>query len=288
MKYRFLFFSTIIFLGIKTNVKSNNLPEASMLSNMAEEELFVEFYSIPSPDEILSYIHNNEIKYTPNILLSSSNTGKYRTNTEKLLALGFFLTDMAYAVSFNKATTSLHFLEAIEDLSKNVNIIPRELSDLGKRIMHNINKLDSLNYLYDEIYLSIIGHLHETGRFGEYAIISAAAFIEILHLVANSEKSQSNEDEFNKRIWEQKMLLDQIQKMFDRYLSPTQNDSLSKDISNLNEAFNQYISLNTTTKSRTLRTGAVLVGVEGPIERVNPPIDDIVKNINNIRTKWAK
>ncbi len=84
------------------------------------------------------------------------------------------------------------------------------------------------------------------------------------------------------------MIIDQIQKMFDRYLSASIKDSMTKDITILGEAYNAYISLNTSTKSSTLKTGAVLIGVEQPIEREYPPIDDIIERIKILRSKWGK
>ncbi len=254
-----------------------------------EEEMLVEFYSIPSPDEILSYIHNNEIQYTPNIISDEKKKSDYRTSTEKLLALGFYMADMAYTITYNQSATSLSYFEVVEDLGKNLNIFPSEVEALGQRIIKNMNRMDSLNILYDEVYLTIIGNLHETGRFGEYAIISAGGFIESLHLALNSNGTKIMEDEFIKRVWDQKMIMDQLHKMFERYLSPTVKSSIIKDITPLTEAFNEFIQHNTVTSSSTREDGAVLIGiVPVPETQSLPPITKIHEEVNKLRSKWVK
>ncbi len=254
-----------------------------------EDEMLVEFYSIPSPDEILSYIHNNEIQYTPNIISDESKKNDYRTSTEKLQALGLYLADMAYTITYNQSATSLNYFEAVEELGKNLNIFPPEVEALGQRIVKNMNRMDSLNILYDEVYLTIIGNLHETGRFGEYAIISASGFVESLYLALNSNGTKIMEDEFIKRVWEQKMIMDQLHKMFERYLSPAVKNHILSDIAPLTEAFNGFIQHNTVKSSATLNDGAVLIGIV-PTEEIQPlpPIKKIKEEVNKLRSKWVK
>ena len=254
-----------------------------------EEEMLVEFYSIPSPDEIMSYIHNNEIQYTPSIISDETKKNEYRTHTEKLLALGVYLADMAYTITFKQSATSLNYFEVVEGFGKNLNIFPPEVEKIGQRIIKNMNQMDSLNILYDEVYLTIIGNLHETGRFGEYAIISAGGFIESLYLALNSNGTKITEDEFIKRVWEQKMILDQLHKMFERYLPITTKTSILKDISLLTESFNQFIQQNTVASAETRQDGAVLIGMAPPAEaEAIPPIIKIHEEVNKLREHWVK
>lgn len=276
----------LLLFSISPTIKSERL---FGVTSPPEEEMLVEFYSIPSPDEILSYIHNNEIQYTPDIISDEKKKSDYRTSTEKLLALGFYMADMAYTITYNQSATSLSYFEVVEDLGKNLNIFPSEVEALGQRIIKNMNRMDSLNILYDEVYLTIIGNLHETDRFGEYAIISAGGFIESLHLALNSNGTKIMEDEFIKRVWDQKMIMDQLHKMFERYLSPTVKSSIIKDITPLTKAFNEFIQHNTVTSSSTREDGAVLIGiVPVPETQSLPPITKIHEEVNKLRSKWVK
>lgn len=252
------------------------------------EEIVVEFYSIPSPDEILSYIRNNEIQYTQEILTDETQISKYRTSTEKLIALGLNLADMAYSISYNQTSTSLNYFEVVEDLGKNLNIFPPEVEEIGQRIIKNMNRLDSLNMLYDEVYLTIIGNLHETRRFGEYAIISAGGFVESLYLALNSKGTKIMEDEFNQKVWEQKMIMDQLHKMFDRYLSSSVKTKMLKDIAPLTEAFNKFVQHNAVTSAATQVDGSILIGMPPTNETETPPITEIIEEVNKLRNEWVK
>lgn len=276
----------LFILSFQFTMKSENRFEDMFPS---DDEMLVEFYSIPSPDEILSYIHNNEIQYTPGIISDESKKNEYRTSTEKLQALGFYLADMAYTITFNQSATSLNYFEAVENLGKNLNIFPPEVESLGQRIIKNMNRMDSLNILYDEVYLTIIGNLHETDRFGEYAIISAGGFVESLYLALNSDGTKIMEDEFINRVWEQKMIMDQLHKMFERYLSSSVKTQIMSDITPLTKAFNEFVQHNTVASSATRNDGAVLIGVLPSPEKESPqPITKIKEEVNKLRSKWVK
>ncbi|MGQ1948263.1 hypothetical protein ACT3CD_14300 [Geofilum sp. OHC36d9] len=254
-----------------------------------DDDMLVEYYSIPAPDEILSYIHNNQIQFTPSTLTDLSKKNNYRTNSDKLLSFGFYLADMAYAITFDQSGTALDYFSTVEEMGKNLNIFPPEVEALGQRIMKNMNRMDSLNNLYDEVYLTIIGNLHETGRFGEYAMISAGGFIESLHLALNSNGTRITEDEFKLRIWEQKMIMDQLNKMLDKYLTGSTRTKMKADVSELTTAFDQYIQKNATTSSATRNDGAVLIGMPSPPqETAVQPILKIHQEVDALRARWIK
>jgi len=256
--------------------------------NVSQEEMIVEYYAIPSPDEILSYIHNNEIKYTPSLMSDLQKSNLYHTSTERLLSFGIYMADMAYAASFEQSGTALRYFELTETIGKNLNLFPPEIQNIAERIINNMNRMDSINEIYDELYLLVISNLHDTDRFGEYALISAGGFIESMYLALNSNGSKIKEDDFSMRVWDQKMILDQLNNMFDKYLNETQKKQLLEDFKGLNKGYNEYSSVSSKTTSETRNDGAVILANPSQKQPKSSPIDNIHKEVNILREKWIK
>lgn len=255
---------------------------------VSQEEMVVEYYAVPSPEEILSYIHNNKITYTPKLMNSPANSDKYQTSKERLVAFGMYLADMAYAGSFEQSGTALRYFEVTERAGKSMNLFPAEIEDLVERMLNNMNRIDSINNIYDELYLMVIANLHDTDRFGEYALISAGGFIEALYLALNSSDSDLKEDEFRMRVWDQKMILDQLKSMFNKYLNETQKTQVMKDFEGVFTAFEEFANSPQATTSNKRNDGAMVLGAAPAKGKAINPIENIHQEINLLRAKWVR
>lgn len=255
---------------------------------VSQEEMVVEYYAVPSPEEILAYIHNNKITYTPKLMNSPTNSDKYQTSKERLVAFGMYLADMAYAGSFEQSGTALRYFEVTERSGKSMNLFPAEIEDLVERMLNNMNHIDSINNIYDELYLMVIANLHDTDRFGEYALISAGGFIEALYLALNSSDSRLKEDGFRMRVWDQKMILDQLKSMFNKYLNETQKTQVMKDFEGVFTAFEEFAKSPQATTSNKRNDGAMVLGAAPAKEKAVNPIENIHQEINLLRAKWVR
>jgi len=255
---------------------------------VSQEEMVVEYYAVPSPEEILSYIHNNKITYIPKLMNSPANSDKYQTSKERLVAFGMYLADMAYAGSFEQSGTALRYFEVTERAGKSMNLFPAEIEGLVERMLNNMNRIDSINNIYDELYLMVIANLHDTDRFGEYALISAGGFVEALYLALNSSDSRLKEDGFRMRVWDQKMILDQLKSMFNKYLNETQKTQVMKDFEGVFTAFEEFANSPQATTSNKRDDGAMVLGAAPAKEKAVNPIENIHQEINLLRAKWVR
>lgn len=255
---------------------------------VSQEEMVVEYYAVPSPEEILAYIHNNKITYTPKLMNSPANSDKYQTSKERLVAFGMYLADMAYAGSFEQSGTALRYFEVTERSGKSMNLFPAEIEGLVERMLNNMNRIDSINNIYDELYLMVIANLHDTDRFGEYALISAGGFIEALYLALNSSDSRLKEDGFRMRVWDQKMILDQLKSMFNKYLNETQKAQVMKDFEGVFTAYEEFANSPQATTSNKRDDGAMVLGAAPAKGKAINPIENIHQEINLLRAKWVR
>ena len=152
-----------------------------------------------------------------------------------------------------------------------------------------MNDLDSINALYDELYLMVIANLHDNGRFSEYALISAGGIVEALYLGLNSNGSKIKEDGFRMRVWDQKMILEQLNEMSNKYLNEMQKKAVLNDLQILFSAFKDYSETsNEVATAKSREDGAVILGA--PQTKAAPPknIDKIHSAVNTLRAKWVK
>ncbi|ASB50128.1 hypothetical protein [Alkalitalea saponilacus] len=279
-------FNLFLIIVLFTTYAFSNPPVTT--KNQENLELEVEFYAIPSPDEILEYIHRNEIEYTPSLMADLAKRDQYVTYKERLVMYGVYMANMAYAASFDQTNTALSYFNVIEETGRNMNIFPPEIEQLGERLMQNINNMDSVNYIYDELYLLTISNLHETDRFGEYALITAGGFIESIYLALNSRGSKIKENEFMMRVWDQKMILNQLNQMFERYLSPSVKNQITLEFVELNEAYNQFAGADNPATSEREENGRIVIGTSNADRTISNPIDRIHKEVNKLRLKWVQ
>ncbi|TCO09587.1 hypothetical protein EV194_1026 [Natronoflexus pectinivorans] len=252
-----------------------------------DEEFIVEFYSIPSPDEILTYIHNSEIQFTPRLLNDVRKSDSYNTFRERLLAYGFYMANLAYSISFEQNNTGLQYFNTVDEMGRQLNIFPPEVEELGHRLMRNMNQMDSLNLIYDELYLLVIANLHDTDRFGEYALISAGGFVESLYLALNSDGSKIHDDGFRMRVWDQKLIINQLVIMFSRHLTASVKNSMMNDMQGLIDAFNEFTIETESTKVAGTSNGVITIGGGRATGSTVNSIRRIHEEVNKLREKWV-
>ncbi|ASB49607.1 hypothetical protein CDL62_10860 [Alkalitalea saponilacus] len=259
----------------------------SMDVESQDEEFIVEFYSIPSPDEILTYIHNSEIQFTPRLLNDVRKSDSYNTFRDRLLAYGFYLANLAYSISFEQNHTGLQYFNTVDEMGRQLNIFPPEVEELGHRLMRNMNQMDSLNLIYDELYLLVIANLHDTDRFGEYALISAGGFVESLYLALNSDGSKIHDDGFRMRVWDQKMIMDQLVVMFNRHLNEPVRKAMLNDMEGLIDAFNEFTIETESPKVAGTSNGVITIGGGRATGSTVNSIRRIHEEVNKLRGKWV-
>lgn len=253
------------------------------------DSLVVEFYPVPSPDEILEYIDRNSLYYRATLLNDTRNVEVYNTSYDKKVGFGIYLSDLAFALSFEQTGTVINYFGIIEEMGRDLNLFPAVIGEVSERFIKNINRPDSLKSLYTESYILMIDHLDETSNVGSYAIISAGSFIESIYLALNSVKSESEDDAYRLRIWNQKLVFEQLIKIADRHLDRSQKERLFKDIAGVKRVFDSYTERPKAKKSMVNRNGTVVLGqIEQPEGNRPASVQELKNEIELLRRKWVK
>lgn len=255
--------------------------------NMNPDTMVVEFYPIPSPDEILSYIDQNNLNYRPVLLNKRENINLYNTSFEKRIGFGIYMADLAYALSFEQTGTALGYFELVEKLGSEMNIFPSDINTIGERFIDNINQHDSLRNLYTESYIMMIDHLEQTENMSSYVLISASSFIESIYMALNSMAENSEDDAFRLRVWSQKYILNYIFKNAEEHMDSAQKDRLFKDMAGVKRLFDSYVERPKPVSKQVKDNGTIVLGQKNNEDTPNPaPIQELKKEINKLRAKW--
>ncbi len=165
-----------------------------------EEESVI--YLFPSPGEVLERFYNTEMDYSSDLLNPVSNKDKYLTTRAKALNLGIYLTDFAYLVVFERQQEAIDYLEAINTMSKQVNISAGVYESLITRTENNLGSRDSLLSISRDMFFSILQFLEEGEMQSTIALVSAGSYIEAMHMALQSVEQFSKNSPILKNVSE--------------------------------------------------------------------------------------
>lgn len=286
---RLFFVLTILMLTIRTIYSAANGMPVGFNNQQNRDSMAVEFYPIPSADEILEYIDRNSLSYKSGLLINRRNVELYNSSYEKRIGFGLYMANLAYALGFDQTGTALSYFEVIEKMGGDLDLFPREIESISQRFINNIGRHDSLKALYTESYILMIDHLGETSNMGSYAIISAGSFVESIYFALNSVQSQHENDAFRLRIWNQKLVLEQLWKVADRHLDRVQKEQLFSDLAGVKRIFDSYTERPRPVKRETKPDGTIVLGQKSELETLKPAsVQELKIEIDLLRKKWVK
>ncbi len=158
--------------------------QAQIDVSITEQELLdqLTYYRLPSPEELFAQIDFSELEFNQGLLIDAKAYKNYLKSKEQALALGIYITDLAYITLFNHSEVSMDYFEAVYGLSEKLRINSAVQEPLLKRIASNLGHTDSLMVLSQQAYTDIMDFLENNQKEDVVSLIALAAFVETLHL----------------------------------------------------------------------------------------------------------
>ena len=280
------FIISLLLIFVMENADGTN---NSIIKTNDTDSIVIEYYPIPSPDEIMSYIDRNSLIFKPKILNKRENVNIYNTSYEKRLGVGIYMANVAYALSFEQTGTALSYFEIVEKLGREINVFSQEIGDIAQRFVNNVHHQDSLKNLYTESYILMFEHVEYTSNMNSYVIISAASFIESLYLALNSIELRNQDNEFIERVLGQRIVLDHILKAAEFYLDKNQKDRLFFELSGVKKAFDTHNPTYQPISKQVKNDGTIVLGYNKLWHGSElGSIIELKNEINLLRKIWAK
>lgn len=256
--------------------------------NEATSELAIEVIkSIPPPVEMSTIIKSTGASYNSDILNATENYEKYNTNFLKSVNLGIYGADLGYINIYNHKEDALSYLNTVIKLSEDLKVGQFFDFETIKRIANNNNNLDSLVNITTSNFEKMNNYLQEQNRSNISMYILTGGWLEALNVaskVALAEKSQALFD----KIGEQKIVLDQILLLLSFYKSDPNAASLSKDLTELKNMYNEVKIETVYAEPTMVEENGVLVVKDNSKTNIiitEQTVGKILTTVVKIRTK---
>lgn len=262
-----LFFTTFIFFqflvgcsGCKQN--KNTIGDKINFEDISiVDTLDAVIMALPSPEEVLEYIKSNNVSFN-NSLLSINEISHIELNkSQKKIALGMYLADLAYISSFSKSEYISRYMHLIDELLKDLELTPIVSKELrAKFINADLNPQD-IYQITSQLHDSVINYLYDVDDGKTLTLISIGTFCEIIYISVNLHNNYDLYKASTSKIIEQKLIYDDLLSMTNSF----NNDELQKYYSKIkvlsnhfnSMSFNSEITSSETTEDSTLIINSV-------------------------------
>jgi hypothetical protein len=168
------------------------------------------YHLSPSPAEMLSVIDVADLTFDAGLLNPPGNMDRYLDTKSKTVALGIYITDLAYAALFGRREETLDYLDVIRELAEQIRVTGAIDDELIEHARNNVEYLDSLFNISNEAFINMLFFCERNDRPNTVIMMSAGAFIESLFLAVNLAGEKNQADYILQHLADQKYALDHL------------------------------------------------------------------------------
>ena len=261
--------------SIKTSVKDNSYLESV-------------YYRFPTPNEIFGFINNEKLKFDQSILNRADNVDKYLDSRTQTIALGIYVSDLAYITLFEAYNKSIEYYSLIHNLSEKARINSAYDLKVAKRIEKNLLNLDSLKNISIDSYSSIVEYLIMNNREKTLALIASGAYIECFYIAFNLAGKYSKNNPMIVKIVDLKFAFENLFSYLQIYSDDEAVKSIALKFGKLNNIFGKLkeVSSGKTTVKQDAN-GNLILGGGTKLTLDENSFDELKKEISKLRKEMV-
>ena len=194
------------------------------------------FYSLPSPGESAMLLMRAGAQYNEKILNSTDNIGKYVSRKSMALNLGIYISDLSYTSLYEKTQTSIKYMNAAKKLTDGLGIPEAINEDLVKRVEANQNNKSEIMNIISETFMNSNSYLSPEVA----AVVVVGGWMEGMYLATQLvDKKKTQNNELQNRIVDQRLTMETVITLIEKYKSNEDVQSLLKDLNELKSEFDK-------------------------------------------------
>ncbi|HQQ94625.1 MAG TPA: hypothetical protein PLQ93_08735 [Bacteroidia bacterium] len=189
--------------------------------------------NIPSPANRMQDIVALGQPYDNTIMHSPAKANAYNNEFKRGLNMGIYNMDMAYAMMNNAGQDVLNYMRTIIGLSEALGMQSSINAMVGKRFESNIGNRDSLFSVWDEILIKSDTYLRSNERIYTASLVFTGSWLESLYLsckIGEKDQDPAHREKIRTNLWEQRMHLGNLVKLFNDYKDKKECSDLLKDL----------------------------------------------------------
>jgi hypothetical protein len=196
--------------------------------------------NISSPVEMAALIKDLGVPYSNKYISSTERVGELTTSYQQALNLGIYAADLGYLNMFNKTSVVIDYLTSIKTLSDKIKVGQFFDFTTLKRLATNSKNLDSLMYISVHSFNQMDKYLHSNNRTNLSTLIITGVWVEGLYQGTQVYKVSPNR-QLAERIGEQKLTLEQLVLILDKYQKDKQYTKLLEELNLIKELFKPVV-----------------------------------------------
>lgn len=232
--------AAVLITGCRSGDRQADLSVPDSLLNqgpaMAEDVMQDIVQNISSPVEMAALIKELGVEYSNRYISATDRVDDLTASFQQAFNLGIYVADLGYLNMYNKTTAVVDYLTAIKTLADNIKV--GQFFDFAtlKRLATNNENLDSLMYISVHSFNEMDEYLHANNRTNLSALIVSGVWLEGLYLGTQVYKT-SPDAMLAERIGEQKLTLDQLMLILEKYTGERQYKILVDELGKLKEIY---------------------------------------------------
>lgn len=206
----------IVLPGCNTGTKKQE-ESSSETPKVPKEEVIKDLAGYPIPDsyEITKRIYESGAPYILTLSNSAAKAGDYITHRDKVLNLGVYATDLAYATTYMMKQGTLNYLEASKTLIDDLGISTTFNMQYAERIENNLDNRDSLITIVSESFGDTWNYLVENEQDVLARLVVCGSWIEGIYITTNVASKARDNTEILTILARQKNSLDELVRLLE-------------------------------------------------------------------------
>ncbi len=254
--------------------------------SMLEEEVTGDIIdNLASPVEIADLLNRLSIPFSTEYLYPANKISGLTTEIQKAYGLGLYGADLGYQAMYGKNTQILDYISNIKDLSEDLKIGQFFDFQTLKRLSSSKSNLDSLMFTAVRSFNDIDKYLRQQHRGEISAMIITGLWLEGMYLATEVQKDHPK-PELKERIGEQKLILEDLFTLLNRYKENKEIGKLLEKLAPLKELYTQVKITVTPGEPETVEKDGRLVIIqheESNVEYSDDLLGKIISEFNNLR-----
>ncbi len=243
--------------------------------------------NISSPVEMAAMIKDLGVPFSNKYISPTDRVGNLTTSFQQSLNLGIYAADLGYLNMYNKTSAVVDYLTAIKTLADAIKVGQFFDFTTLKRLATNSKNLDSLMYISVHSFNQMDKYLHSNNRTNLSTLMVTGVWIEGLYLGTQVYKATPNKD-LADRIGEQKLTLDQLMLILEKYQKDKQYTKLLAELQILKELFKSVEIFVEKGEPQMIEVDGMLSIIQGDksIIKISPEVlNNIITTTEEVRNR---
>lgn len=278
--------------GGKKKSIEDNIDESIKINEELEEDFNqakIVLYSLPSPIETIMLIKRAGAVFYESYLNPVENASNYSTSKSLAINLGIYSADLSYASLFDQTQTSIKYMAVSKKLADELGILEAIDENIAIRLENNVNDRDSILEIISETFMNSNSFLKENERPEIATMIIVGGWIEGLYIATQLAKITAVNNELIDRIIDQKLSLNTLMSLMDKYKSNPNIQSLIEEIKELKDIYDKIQVISSKIETETDKeTKITTLKAKTDIFISEEVFDSLTVKVKEIRTNFVK